>query len=47
MFWSTVGHASRQTAREMGPSTMERSNFFGDGWMRQFYIGDCRLANAE
>jgi hypothetical protein len=33
MFWITVGHASRHTAREMGPSTIERSNFFGDGWM--------------
>src|SRR5262245_12902948 len=26
MFWSIVGHASRQTAGPMGPSTSERSN---------------------
>jgi hypothetical protein len=26
MFWMTVGHARRQTAREIGPSTIERSN---------------------
>src|SRR5258708_3317001 len=27
MFWSIVGQASIQTARAMGPSTMERSSF--------------------
>jgi hypothetical protein len=26
MFWITVGHASRQTAFAIGPSTMDRSN---------------------
>jgi hypothetical protein len=26
MFWITVGHASRHTAREIGPSMIERSN---------------------
>jgi hypothetical protein len=34
MFWITVGHARRQTARAMGPSTIERSNvddFLADG----------------
>jgi hypothetical protein len=28
--WSMVGHASLQTARGMGPSTMERSNLFAE-----------------
>jgi hypothetical protein len=28
-FWSMVGQAIRQTAREMGPSTIDRSNFLG------------------
>jgi len=31
MFWSTVGHASRHTARAIGPSTIDRSNFFEVG----------------
>jgi hypothetical protein len=31
MFWRTVGHASFQTAREIGPSTIDRSNFFEVG----------------
>src|SRR4051812_24349265 len=26
MFWITVGHASRHTARAMGPSTIDRSS---------------------
>jgi hypothetical protein len=40
MFWSTVGHARRQTARAMGPSTIERSNvddLVDGGWIRRFY----------
>ncbi len=31
MFWMTVGHARRHTAREIGPSTIERSNFARGG----------------
>jgi hypothetical protein len=41
MFWITVGHARRHTARAMGPSTIERSNDFAllvdGGWMERFY----------
>src|SRR5690349_11031174 len=29
MFWRTVGHARRHTAREIGPSTIDRSNLEG------------------
>jgi hypothetical protein len=32
-FWSIVGQASFQTAREIGPSTIERSKLRGDGGM--------------
>jgi hypothetical protein len=31
MFCTTVGHARRQTARGIGPSTIERSNFVRTG----------------
>jgi len=39
MFWITVGHARRHTARAIGPSTIDRSNFdllVDGGWMRRF-----------
>jgi len=29
MFWITVGHARRHTARAIGPSTIDLSNFDG------------------
>jgi len=40
MFWITVGHARRQTARAIGPSTIDRSNFddlVDGGWIERFY----------
>jgi len=30
-FWRTVGQAIFQTARQIGPSTIDRSNFFEVG----------------
>ena len=41
MFWITVGHARRHTARAMGPSTIDLIEFrlpVDGGWMRRFYI---------
>jgi hypothetical protein len=41
MFWITVGHASRQTAAAIGPSTIDRSNLDAEevegGWIQRFY----------
>jgi hypothetical protein len=57
MFWITVGQARRQTARPMGPSTIERSSVFGgmvnstlqtEDWRLAIHglkIGDCRLTD--
>jgi hypothetical protein len=40
MFWITVGHARRQTADAIGPSTMDRSNLDAEevegGWIERF-----------
>jgi hypothetical protein len=46
MFWITVGHASRHTARAIGPSTIERSNL-DVVWMAQIVHDGDRVASGE
>lgn len=44
MFWITVGHASRHTARAIGPSTIERSKL---AWGGAASAGGAALAETS